>query len=82
MLDAQKARITVDQTTQPIQKLYMENTLLRVSGALFCHDPKRAGTRTQEIVLNRGAAEKAIVVRPDPLSVSPGLSRTKFSLHF
>src|SRR5208282_4522462 len=28
-------------------KLYMENTLLRVAGALFCHDAKRAPTHTK-----------------------------------
>lgn len=72
MLDAQKTRITARQTSEPIQKLYMENTLLRISGALFCHDAKRASTRTQEIVLNRGTAEKNIIVRPDPRLGQPG----------
>jgi hypothetical protein len=50
----------------------MENTLLRVSGALFCHDPKRAASRTEEIVLNKGVVEKAITVRPDPRLGQPG----------
>lgn len=53
-------------------KLYMENTLLRVAGALFCHDAKRAPTRTQEIELNRGVTEKNIIVRPDPRLGQPG----------
>ena len=53
-------------------KLYMENTLLRVAGALFCHDAKRAPTHTKEIQLNRGVAEKNIVVRPDPKLGQPG----------
>src|SRR5207244_7159862 len=60
------------QTRQPHDKLYMENTLLRIAGALFCHDAKRAPTRTQEIVLNRGVREKNIVVRPDPRLGQPG----------
>src|SRR5258707_8384616 len=55
-----------------IEKLYMENTLLRVSGALFCHDAKAASTRTDEIVLNAGVTEKSIVVRPDPRLGQPG----------
>src|SRR5258708_13806481 len=55
-----------------IEKLYMENTLLRVSGALFCHDAKSASTRTDEIVLNAGITEKRIVVRPDPRLGQPG----------
>jgi hypothetical protein len=53
-------------------KLYMENTLLRVSGALFCHDAKRAPKRTREIELNKGVADKAIVIRPDARLGQPG----------
>jgi hypothetical protein len=56
----------------PVEKLYIENTLLRVSGALFCHDAKRAPTRTQEIILNSGVNEKSIVIRPDPRLGQPG----------
>jgi hypothetical protein len=50
----------------------MENTLLRVAGALFCHDAKRASTHTEQIELNRGVAEKNIVIRPDPKLGQPG----------
>jgi hypothetical protein len=57
---------------QQTEKLYMENTLLRVSGALFCHDPKRAATRTEEIELGSGGNEKTIVIRPDPKLGQPG----------
>src|ERR1700681_2586351 len=53
-------------------KLYMENTLLRVAGALFCHDAKRAPTRTQEIELNRGVTDKEVIIRPDPRLGQPG----------
>src|SRR6266851_1904947 len=53
-------------------KLYMENNLLRVAGALFCHDPKRAATRTNEIQLNPGILEKRITIRPDPKLGQPG----------
>jgi len=42
------------QPAPAVEKLYMENTLLRVSGALFCHDPKRAAQSVQRIELNRG----------------------------
>src|SRR3977135_3776983 len=59
------------QVQQP-EKLYMENTLLRVAGALFCHDPKRAATRTAQIELNRGTADKRIVIRPAPEYGQPG----------
>ena len=60
------------QAAPPADKFYMENTLLRVSGALFCHDAKRAATRTQEIELNRGGTEKNIIIRPDPRLGRPG----------
>src|SRR5436305_5616904 len=53
-------------------KLYIENTLLRVAGALFCHDAKRAPTRTQEVELNRGLAQNNIVIRPDARLGQPG----------
>jgi hypothetical protein len=63
---------STDQRLFTSDKLYMENTLLRVAGALFCHDAKRAPTRTHEIELNRGVKEKTIVVRPDPRLGQPG----------
>jgi hypothetical protein len=53
-------------------KLYIENTLLRVSGALFCHDAKKAPTRADQIELNRGADEKHITIRPDARLGQPG----------
>jgi len=62
----------MEAITQSTEKLYMENTLLRISGALFCHDPKQAPSRTDEIELNRGITEKHIVIRPDPRLGQPG----------
>ncbi len=58
--------------TQAIEKLFMENTLLRVTGALFCHDPKRAATHTDVIVVNSGADGKLIKIRPDSELGQPG----------
>jgi len=63
---------TVPEPAIAGDKLYMENTLLRVAGALFCHDAKRAPTHTEQIELNRGVAEKNIVIRPDPKLGQPG----------
>ena len=57
---------------QKTEKLFMESTLLRVSGALFCHDPKRASTRTQDIVIRENLRDKKIIVRPDPRYGQPG----------
>jgi len=50
------------------EPVYLENTLLRVFGVLFCHDPKRARQRTGTLVINRGVKEKAVAVRLDPES--------------
>jgi hypothetical protein len=50
----------------------MESTLLRVAGALFCHDQKRAATRTNEIELTRGAKDKHILIRPNARYGQPG----------
>jgi hypothetical protein len=68
----QAARGAAPEPTIAGDKLYMENTLLRVAGALFCHDAKRAPTHTEQIELNRGVADKNIVIRPDPKLGQPG----------
>jgi hypothetical protein len=57
---------------QGADKLFVETNLLRIAGALFCHDQKVARTRTAEIELNRGAIEKHISIRPDPKLGQPG----------
>src|SRR6202030_8738 len=57
---------------QRTEKLYMESTVLRIAGALFCHDRKTAAKRTAEIELNKGIEEKHIVIRPDPRLGQPG----------
>ena len=61
-----------ETTASPVDKLYMENTLLRVAGALFCHDQKRAAKRTDEIELNRCVQDKHIRIRPNPRYGQPG----------
>jgi len=71
-MDADQGTEAAREERVVTDKLYMENTLLRVSGALFCHDAKRAATHTEEIILNAGIAEKAIVIRPDPRLGQPG----------
>jgi len=63
---------TDNQRQQPAEPVYLESTLLRVFGVLFCHDPKRARSRTGKIEINRGVAEKGIAVRFDPEYAQPG----------
>lgn len=62
----------VGEPPAPVSKLYFENTLLRVSGALFCHDQKRAALHTDEIEVHGNVADKRIIVRPDPRHGQPG----------
>lgn len=69
-LKEQKTRSA--QQAPTIDKLYMENTLLRVSGALFCHDPKRAARSVKRLELNRGVDTKAIIIEPHPNYGRPG----------
>jgi hypothetical protein len=61
-----------DNPRQQAEPVYLESTLLRVLGVAFCHDPKRARTRTGKIEINRGVAEKGITVRFDPEYAQPG----------
>ena len=64
MPPAERERATVQPSRS--EKIYMENNLLRIAGALFCHDRKRAALRTGEIQLNATVPEKRITIRPDP----------------
>src|SRR3977135_3794807 len=55
-----------------IERMFMENTLLRVAGVLFCHDQKRAASRTAEMVIDRGLKGRRIVVKPNASYGQPG----------
>jgi hypothetical protein len=64
--------VAASNDSQSADKLYMESNLLRVAGALFCHDAKRAGNCTSQIEINPGVIGKHIVIRPDPKLGQPG----------
>jgi Replication initiator protein A len=74
------AQRTDNLRQQPAEPVYLENTLLRVFGVLFCHDAKRARTRTGKIEINRGVNEKGIAVRFDPEYAQPGPFAHKVAL--
>src|ERR1700734_2155086 len=65
-------KTTDNPRQQSAEPVYLESTLLRVFGVLFCHDPKRARSRTGKIEINRGVGEKGITVRFDPEYAQPG----------
>ena len=71
-MEVKERTTTAAQPAPAVEKLYMENTLLRVSGALFCHDPKRAAKSVERIELNRGVDTKSIVIEPHPSHGRPG----------
>jgi hypothetical protein len=64
-------------TAEPV---YLETTLLRVFGVLFCHDAKRARARTGKVEINRGVKEKGITVRFDSEYAQPGPFAYKIAL--
>src|ERR1700689_4568833 len=74
MAPLEEKTATPESSTTPerAEKIYMENTLLRVSGAMFCHDAKRASSRTSKIEISRGEKDRHITIRPDPEYGQPG----------
>ena len=71
-MDTKERTTDAVQPAPAVDKLYMENTLLRVSGALFSHDAKRAAKSLDRIVLNQGIDHKAIIIEPHPNHGRPG----------
>lgn len=67
-----EATQSTDSPRQQAEPVYLESTLLRVFGVLFCHDPKRARSRTGKVEINRGVAEKGIAIRFDSEYAQPG----------
>ena len=67
-----EAKERTDNQRQQAEPVYLESTLLRVFGVMFCHDPRRARSRTGKVEINRGVAEKGIAVRFDPEYAQPG----------
>ena len=57
---------------EPSGKLFLETTLLRVAGALFSHDAKRASSSSDLIEINKGIDDKRIIIRPDAKLGQPG----------
>ena len=67
-----QSRVEERKPQQSADRLFMESTLLRVAGVLFCHDAKSAAKHTEEIRMTRGDAERHIFIRPDPKLGQPG----------
>jgi hypothetical protein len=68
----QPASIGKTKTPHASDRLYLENTLLRVAGAVFRHDARRVPNPPREIFITSPSREKTITVRPDPFIGQPG----------
>ncbi len=62
---------TASRSSKLADRLFLENTLLRISGAMFSHDNKRRMSGG-DIIIASTEPEKAITVRPDPQIGQPG----------
>ena len=71
-MEATSETKTTASSAPAAEPAYLENTLLRVFGVLFCRDPKRARQRTGTLAINRGVKAKSIAVRFDSEYAQPG----------
>lgn len=71
---------TENRRQAPAEVVYLESTLLRIFGVLFCHDSKRARTRSGKLEINRGVGEERISIRLDPEYAQPGPFAHKIAL--
>src|ERR1700719_4707897 len=59
-------------TPQVVERLFMENNLLRVMGFLFCHDKRAAPTHTTELTTIDELVKRPITIEPHPSYGQPG----------
>jgi hypothetical protein len=55
-----------------IDRLFMENNLLRVVGVLFCHDKRTASTHTSTLTTIEELVKRPITIEPHPDYGQPG----------
>ena len=55
-----------EQTSVKVERLFMENNLLRIMGYLFCHDPRAAVKHTEPITDIDKILKKQISIEPNP----------------
>jgi len=61
-----------EQTSAKVERLFMENNLLRIMGYLFCHDPRAAVKHTEPITDIDKILKKQISIEPNPTYGQPG----------
>src|ERR1700674_2464578 len=59
-------------TPQLVERLFMENNLLRVMGFLFCHDKRAASGHTTTLTTIEELVRRPITIEPHPTYGQPG----------
>ena len=74
MSDLEQTPLTAANSLAPerVERLFMENNLLRVMGYLFCHDPRAAVKHTEPITGIDKILKKQISIEPNPTYGQPG----------
>src|ERR1700686_4196032 len=60
------------RTPQVVERLFMENNLLRIMGFLFCHDKRVASGHTTALTSIEELVKRPITIEPHPTSGQPG----------
>ncbi len=74
MSDTQQIPLATATATAPekIERLFLENNLLRVMGYLFCHDPRAAASHVEPITDIDALIKKPVTITPHPSLGQPG----------
>src|ERR1700674_298372 len=62
----------VGATPVPVERMFMENNLLRVMGFLFCHDKRAASAHTTTLTTIEELVKHPITIEPHPTYGQPG----------
>jgi hypothetical protein len=72
--------ITAQNTPQRVERLFMENNLLRIMGFLFCHDKRAASAHTTTLTTIEELVKHPITIEPHPTYGQPGPGHFKVFL--
>jgi hypothetical protein len=74
MRDTEQTPLTTTNNLAPerVERLFMENNLLRVIGYVFCHDPRAAVAHVEPITDIDKIAKRQVTIEPHPSYGQPG----------
>src|ERR1700674_4214312 len=67
-----KTNEEVGATPVRVERMFMENNLLRVMGFLFCHDKRAASGHTTALTTIEELVRRPIAIEPHPTYGQPG----------